>query len=303
MAGREDEIERIPEDSGTLLKRARFWTRARVTRNGPKGRPIVVEARGWSNESLDAARAVALQIAERLWARIASGSRDSARYPYGDRPLPEPVVREFFAPDGTPSAIVTRNVYGALVLNTARLMFVDVDRPPQRGSPWGKLGAALFGAPLVPQTPVTPELTKIRSVLRESSRSGRIYETAAGYRVLVLGEVFEPGSEGAESLLRAFGSDPLYVRLCSMQQTFRARLTPKPWRLRMSKPPVLFPFESPEAEGRMAAWLEDYDPKCESFATCRFLEAIGSTVAAAEFDELVRYHDAATRATSGLRLA
>src|SRR5262249_31921798 len=124
------------------MKIARYWTRAEDSSDG-----VRIVARGWSDESLESARAKAREIAKRVAERVLRGASQAQRYPYGDRPLPEPVIREFA------NAVVTRNVYGALVLNTSRLMFVDVDHkkaPPKSG---GGLLSSLFGKSSKPETP------------------------------------------------------------------------------------------------------------------------------------------------------
>jgi hypothetical protein len=55
-----------------------------------------------------------------------------------------------------------------------------------------------------------------------------------------------------------------------MQESFRARLTPKPWRLDVGQPPVKFPFETPDAEGRYRDWERTYESKAAGYATCAF---------------------------------
>ena len=98
-----------------------------------------------------------------------------------------------------------------------------------------------------------------------------MYETKAGYRVMITSGPFVAGSPDAESILTEFGCDPLYIRLCRMQECFRARLTPKPFRCGIKNPPVLFPFETPDAVDRFSRWETNYTSKTSSFATCRFL--------------------------------
>ena len=102
------------------MKLARFWSRDRGEAIGPDG-PVRVVARGWSNDSIDAARAKAREIAQKVAQRIVSRGEQN-RYPYGERPLPEPVIETIG------DSVVTRNAYGALVLNADRMMFVDIDR-------------------------------------------------------------------------------------------------------------------------------------------------------------------------------
>ena len=83
---------------------------------------------GWSDSSPEEARAHAARNARR-----AAAQRDEAvgrRYAYGERPLREPVLGEIKGPSGEIDAVVTRNAYGALVLNTARVMFIETSSLP-----------------------------------------------------------------------------------------------------------------------------------------------------------------------------
>ncbi len=258
-----------------------------------------ITARGWSNESLDAARRQAIETAQKVAIWIASGKAERRHYLYGERPLPEPVIREF-----SKDAVVTRNAYGALVLNTSRLMFIDVDHPEEAPSAPGASGflSSLFGkkAPEPPRR--TTPLDRIIDATQRNGLHGRVYQTAAGFRVIIDSREFEPGSAGAESILKDFGSDPLYVRLCRMQESFRARLTPKPWRCQTYKPPATFPFETPQVENRYAQWISLYEAKSQNFATCRYLQDVGS-VAGGLTPEVIAFHDEQTRAGSSLPLA
>ena len=67
------------------------------------------------------------------------------RYEYSDRPLREETIQEIRNGDGI-SAVFTRNSYGAIVLNTNRVMFVNVDvyRPSYTLS-FGELVRETFG--------------------------------------------------------------------------------------------------------------------------------------------------------------
>ncbi|HEX4595097.1 MAG TPA: hypothetical protein VH157_12520 [Bryobacteraceae bacterium] len=46
-------------------------------------------ARGWSNESIEDARRVTRELAQKVAGRLATGQDDRKQYLYGDRPLPE----------------------------------------------------------------------------------------------------------------------------------------------------------------------------------------------------------------------
>lgn len=288
------------------MKLARFWARGSEEFAGYRA-----VARGWSDESLDEARRVARETASRVAQKLASGGA-KGHYLYGDRPLPEPIIRTFVDPAGATRAAVTRNAYGALVLNTRDLMFIDIDRddagPPSisAASVVASGLRSLFGkaAPPPPPPPVqASEIPQsIAAVAQNHNLAARVYKTAAGYRVLVTNARYTAGDAHAQALLQEFGSDPLYVRLCSMQQSFRARLTPKPWRCDLGMPPVTFPFETPQAEAQHAEWVRKYTTATRMYATCRYLGFTGSEMEP-DFEELVLFHDQETKATSSMPLA
>jgi hypothetical protein len=293
------------------MKLAKFWTRQAGEARDSNGEVIRVLARGWSNESLQAAAEVARQIASTAAQRLATDFSDRKQYGYGDRPLPEPVVREFRDTTETPNAVITRNVYGALVMNARDLMFVDIDREnvqPVAAIAQNLMSSvfSLFSKPAAQPAPPPPQAGDgvVEGIQKVAARNGlvvRVYKTAAGYRAMVVNAGFDASSARSEELLKEFGADPLYVRLCKMQQSFRARLTPKPWRCEIGTPPVSFPFETADAEARFQQWVRQYTAKSAGYATCKFLASSGTPHEA--FSELVAYHDSETKAGSGLPLA
>lgn len=272
------------------MKLARYWARSA----GPQ------RYRGWSNESLADARRKADQIRQAVAQRIAGGRPDRGDYLYGDRPLPEPVLEEL------PGAIITRNVYGAEVLNCSSLMFLDVDTHDMTEAPaaldlFSGL-RSLFGKPTPPAAKPSPAETKMETVANQHNLGLRIYRTAAGFRGIVTNLAFDPRSARTRALLHDFGCDPLYVRLCQAQESFRARLTPKPWRCGLAAPPVSFPFEGPAEEDEFQQWLRRYRANSAGNATCRLTRAIGPP-AHGEAALLIERHDRETKATSQLPLA
>ena len=257
------------------MKLARFWTKERAEATGPSGRVSAV-ARGWSNASIEEARQVARDLAHKVASRLASGEAERKQYLYGDRPLPEPIIREMGE-----SAVVTRNAYGSLVLNVRDLMFVDIDRQD--------LPAAAV--------PI------IQRVADSNGLAARVYQTAAGYRAVITSERIEAGSPRSDALLQQFAADPLYVRLCRMQESFRARLSAKPWRCGMRVPPVTFPFVTGGEESQFRQWEAQYTPAAARYATCRYLTWIGPGRMDPALEELVYFHDVETKASSTLALA
>src|SRR5438094_4593386 len=163
------------------MKLAHYWTRQPGEATTNDGRRIRVFSRGWSDQSMEQAATVARDIAQRVARRIATGETKNQQYMYGDRPLPEPIVRQF-PNGGSPRAVITRNMYGALVMNSQDLMFVDVDRDDKRVA------------------------SDVQRVTEANGLAARLYQTAAGYRVLITNAAFQPGSSQSENLLRQFGS-------------------------------------------------------------------------------------------------
>src|SRR5437868_9405110 len=99
------------------MKLARFWTRQTAEAIGLDGERVRAVARGWSDQSVEAAAAVGRDMAQRVAQKLAAGAMKGGHYLYGDRPLPEPILYEFQNGGFDPRAAITRNVYGALVMN------------------------------------------------------------------------------------------------------------------------------------------------------------------------------------------
>ena len=293
------------------MKIAKYWVRENghaLTNDGGK---FDLTVRGWSNENIEAARATARQSIKRIAAMFESGMTPKNRYLYGDRPLPEPILHEFSDGREGPIAAVTRNAYGAQILNTRDLMFVDIDRedaPPSAGVASGLISSvlSLFGKPASAPASAPPQDPVLRDIERVATGNrlvARVYKTAAGYRALIVNAKFEAGSEQSEAILKQFASDPLYVRLCRIQNSFRARLTPKPWRCGLKMLRVSFPFDGPRDEANFKDWKMKYDAASSRYATCKYLASVGGGGIDPAFEELVAYHDAQTKAMSGMPLA
>lgn len=276
----------------------RFWVRESDEVQGQDGKQFHLRCWGWSTDNLQEARMKAREAVDRLSSRIRGGMEIPSRYGYGNRALREEIIREISSEDGSPSAIITRNSYGSLILNTARVMFIDVD-VPQSGSSGGLFGWMKRDK----QDPAETALSKLRGGLQASGGSYRLYRTAAGFRVLATDPLFEPGDAASEQIMDRVGADPAFVKLCRAQRSFRARLTPKPWRCGQPRPPADFPREDSQQEARFGQWLSDYDSACVSRATCRFVEAIGPGRVQSEAQPVLDLHDEFTRPGSNLPLA
>ena len=266
---------------------------------------------GWSFQSRAEASELAKSRARDLAARIAAGAiRDAKQHYYTDRPVREPILKEFRDEHGNVSALLTRNSYGTLVLNTARALFIDVDfPPPPKPKPTGlmKVIAGLFGTrepePTGPADPLPEILARADTWARAHAPwQWRIYRTKAGVRLLATHGPCDISSSVVQQAFDALGADPLYRKLCEVQQCYRARLTPKPWRCDYWSPPHRWPYSNVDQELAYRAWEDDYVDCCKEWATCELVSA-GTDAIHPQLVELVSFHDAATRVGSGLPLA
>ncbi len=255
------------------MRVARFWARAQAERD--------VYGRGaWasSETSLEDARQRAEEKAQRLLAEeIESDGEVIHQYAYQQRDFPEPIVQDLRNTAGDRIAAVTINRYGANVLNTSRLVFVDVDLDTKPDSGGGILGK-LFGRKLQAADPAEEPLERLRHWARQDARYGaRVYRTAAGLRYLLTSPGMAPDGDDTHRLMQQLGADPLYARLCRAQQSFRARLSPKPWRIGIRGTPKLTFEKLAEATEPVNAWLRNYEQACKGYAVCELVDEFGNT--------------------------
>ncbi len=271
--------------------------------NLPNGKPITVTGWGWSADDPAEAQQRAEDAAQASTARIAAGQGFPGSYGYGDKPAREEIIEEINGAEGSLVAMVTRNSYGSVILNTTDLMFIDVDVADDNGS--GSLVSmikGLFG--MGGPGPFEAAQQRISdAAMARPQYTFRIYRTAAGFRLAIINKRIKPKSAEAAELLAAFGSDPIYVELCKRQESFRARLSPKPWRCSVEGPRGRYPFESDADENIYRQWEAQYTDVANGYATCQFVEQFGRQEGVADFRKLMELHDRETKADSGFRLA
>ena len=277
------------------MKIPRFW--AKGTANNP-----LVSCWGWSDVSTDDATVMAEQRTAAVSAILQSG-RKPDRYLYSDRPLREEIIEEWKRPDGSTSVAITRNSYGCLVMNTTTIMFVDVDIPD--APPKGLFGS-LFGkkGPDPRQQQENLAIEKVRTMVEMDSRCGvRIYRTKGGLRYLLTHSHTNPSAATTLNAMQSLDADPLYVTLCRVQECFRARLTPKPWRCNIPALRVRYPWADAEIKQTALNWVTDYSRNSSAYATCALVEHFGNQAMDDEIARAVGYHDNLTKAGSKLDLA
>jgi hypothetical protein len=219
------------------------------------------------------------------------------------------VLRRLNDSDSNAAAVITRTAYGSEVLNTAGLMFIDIDLPPAPSSGRGLielLKRLFFGASSEPidTGPADAKLNALRQWQAGNFSWGfRAYRTHSGLRYLVTSGWQDPLAEETRAIFAVLGCDTRYRQLCKVQKSFRARLTPKPWRCGCPNPPVRFPYDGTKCERAMSAWIARYEGASQRYATCQFLANVGSAMPDAGISPLIAEHDTRTKATSGLPLA
>ena len=261
----------------------------------------------WSDSSAADAKARADSSAAKIAAARANTADRRNRYDYGQRALREPIIKELPSPNEELKALITRNSYGALVLNTSKVCFVDIDLPPEKESGGKGFFASLFGGKAKGPPPKGAAEIAIERLSgwfdKNPSWGGKLYRTSGGLRLLITSRLLDPNSSETEQIFGELGSDPLYCRLCKNQSSFRARLTPKPWRCDLEVPPARWPFKDQAEEQRFQSWNDRYQAAAQGYATCKIMQSLGNSSVLPDIEQIVSLHDEQTGALSNLPLA
>ncbi len=288
------------------MKIPKYWSRATAENTDRDGRKVAIACWRWSDAGRDEAHQSALAAAQRALARLLRGERLD-RYSYGRMPLREEVLQTVEDARGKPFLAVSRNRYGAIILNTARVAFLDLDFPAANvGVQLKRLFARLLGRSVASadaqrEAEIWSRLEQF--VAGNPDYGFRVYRTCAGVRAMATHALFDPASPATLGMLRQLGSDPLYVRLCQVQECFRARLTPKPWRCGCPSNPASWPRDGADQQSRFEAWEAGYTAAQEGYATCRWLGTLGVEHVLPEAQQIIRLHDQMTRCHDKLKLA
>ncbi len=274
----------------------KYWARETKSARNPRGKWMKLVVWQWSDQSVADAQQQALARVNQLFARVQNGERLN-RYSYGLRPLREAIT----ADRGKEVGVITRNAYGAAVLNAANAMFVDIDFKDE-----GKFSLSAQLQKLRGSAGPSQEQLALAKLEQWAARNVglglRVYRTAAGLRGLITNELFDPTQESALGILRELESDRLYIRLCREQGCFRARLTAKPWRCGVPNPPSKYPWENVDVELRYRTWEEKYKATASRYAACRLLKQIGNPEVHPDIAPVLAIHDQRA-AAGGLALA
>ncbi len=319
----------------------RYWAEHRE-QFSHRGKRYTLRRFGWSDESEEKAKEHAIARVREAREIITGGGethRNEPKVPYNGADG-VPIREEIVETHG--DVVITRNSYGALCLNTPDVLFADIDFDSRSSSiRWhaaafalletaavllsyrhhslGMLllltlaafaltpGLAVTLAKVLPHDPQKNAMKRIRLFL-ESHPDWRlrVYRTPAGLRVLAMHRTFSSEDPQVDELFHALGCDPMYVYMCRNQRCFRARLTPKPWRVGIKRHVVprrrAWPVDPAVLPAR-AEWVREYENASRFHAACRFIEELGEGRIDSKAETVRRIHDDACRAASDFPLA
>ena len=268
------------------MKIYKFWT-SEKQKILIDGAPQEIVCYGGSNLSLDDARAKAQEKARKIERKIAGEKHLFEDY--------EVEIREELLETIDSSAVITRNRYGARVLNVEKLMILDIDKPKSAG---GGLAGLFKKKDARPPKEQIFDMVRTLATTKYPNLGFRIYETYQGARVIVLGRDFDPRDSETKKMMDEFNCDPLYTFLCIKQGCYRARLTPKPGRMKFHGYKVKYPREGDEDE--FQRWVSEYENLSRNFSVCKLVGQVGARHSA---PDVVRLHDDVTGVGYPQRLA
>ena len=255
------------------MKIYKFWAveKRKITIDGAEQ---LIHCYGGSNISVEDAGLRAREKAEKIQRKIAGERHVFELY--------EAEIREEILQMIDDHSVITRNRYGAQVLNAENLLILDIDKPKATGGLFKKKDTR-------PPKDQIFDMVRNLATTKYKNYGFRTYETYQGARVIVLGGSFDPRNGETKKMMDEFNCDPLYTTLCNKQGCFRARLTPKPYRMKMRPYKVNFPREDVDTE--FQHWLMEYERESRNFSVCKFIEQVG---ASQYMNDVVRLHDEIT---------
>ncbi|MBI5092846.1 MAG: hypothetical protein HZB26_10445 [Candidatus Hydrogenedentes bacterium] len=320
-----------------------YWAEGRAKARQDK-QQVTVRRFGWSDISQEDAQQQANARSQEALQRILSGvklDRSEPKISYNGAagvPIREEVVERHG------ETVITRNSYGARCLNTPNVLFADIDFQTTPTFQfiaaivlttlaaaivigWYSHSTLVWAALLIfivmasrplagllysrihgtADDMVKAARERVRGLSSTHPEWGsRLYRTPAGVRVLVTHRPFQPNEPEVRECFQALRVDPLFAQMCLNQQCFRARVSPKPWRIgipdHMRPRPGIWPV-APERMPLRQRWIDRYESMAVSFSACSFLESVGADTIHPVVAPVLRLHDDLSKAASGLPIA
>lgn len=200
-------------------------------------------------------------------------------------------IKEFIESEIDEKNIVTVCRYGALVLNSDQYSFYDLDD-------YSHSILDLFGAVrrMSKKQRIVHKFKQNISKYPELGRSFRIYETCNGIRVIGK-KYLDPNASNFTRIMRALNVDFTYSTLCRKQNCYRARLTPKPFRMKIETIKIKSPLDCETSNYK--SWANMYRSESKAYSVVKLLETIGEDFAS---DKTIQFHDQTANATKNQKL-
>lgn len=317
-----------------------YWAEAKI-KTRIAGRSYTLKRFGWSDQSVAVAQRHAEQRVAEAIEKINAGEhirRIEHKVPYNGAeglPIREEIIAQH------DDVMITRNGYGALCLNTPDVLFADIDFAESSQltvhfaaffmllllvigvsayfMSWmilviGLIISFLFTrvfakslSTLQRRFITTPEQRSLALIRNFSQQHPdwhlRVYRTPKGHRILAMHRTFDANGKEAQLLFEAIKADPHYVQMCKNQNCFRARISPKPWRIGMNRLRLgIWPVD-PQDLAIREAWVREYEQHAKHYASCRFVEQFGSQIVNAKAKQVQLLHDQYCKSGTHLDLA
>ena len=197
----------------------------------------------------------------------------------------------------------------------------------QQASARDKARAQKYADDAASLLPYMTDLIKKR-IANHPTECFRLYQTPAGFRIIATHDTIAPSDELVAEWFEYFHADANYVRLCQVQQCFRARLTAKPWRMSEAENNKLAKdipaknfwfaedntFDDTDAQHckdleARKQWIIHYDKYAKNYRACRYVETfsgrdfVSDSIVQASIDIFVRWHDSACQVDKELEMA
>lgn len=268
-----------------MVKFAKHWYERKISVEKNRFGFDGVSVWGASNTSLEDAQSNASERAEKFTIALRSEFTRANEYEYWLGFVREEVLEEIKNGEGGVSAVISRNSYGAAVLNAQNMLIgdIDIDEP-------SFLSRFLerFGKAKKDKQYFLSQIERYQS--QHTDYTIKVYETFAGLRFIVTNQLFSPNDESVSGIFAALGVDKLYRRLCSRQDCFRARLSPKPWRLGMQRPASRYPRVANE-QREFEHWLRGYVLASSQANVVNVLRTFGEAATHSDIAPVIAIHD------------
>jgi hypothetical protein len=269
------------------MRFAKFWAFTRLPVSRPGFDCDSVKLWGASNKSIEAAVATAERRAGQLRSFFQGAASAQQDYDYWNDFIREEVLEEITSDTGQLLGVVTRNHYGAEILNTTAVLFGDIDVARREPGFISKLCARL-GLPIKNKAYYVQRLETYQRQHPELTIS--LFETCAGLRFVVTSQTLTPSDSFTQSMFSELGVDKLYQKLCLRQNCFRARLTPKPWRIKLERPATRFPRDLATEQPSFERWLKGYQQASADYGVVKQIQQWGNQSVPADIKKILGVH-------------